>query len=915
MKRYVRAIVACVAVVPMLMLTSMAGAQGQPTAEQMRMINQLPPSQREQALEALRQSQPTSAEQQSDISEDLTPVPMEFGEDAVELDEDEQGPLRADAGSRLIIDLVPHTSLTPDELTAIQDDPVLSRLGGSQFYELDEFGVLELPGLQKVLLLGLTSEAITQRLGAIPDLRYFDINATLLDTETIGAEALEPFGYDVFEAGETGFQPDLAGPVPPDYVLGPGDSIRVQLFGNVNGIYEFEVSRDGVLNLPNLGPITVAGLPFSEFRADLNNRVREMLIGTQVSVTMGALRTIRVFVLGDVNRPGSYVISSLSTISSALYRSGGVSDIGTLRNIQLKRQGRTVATLDLYDLLLLGDTSGDVRLQPTDVIFVPPIGDTVGVAGAVRRPAVYELKRTATVADAIALAGGMRSEAYPLGARLERISGDRNRVVISINAESSEATKLPVAGGDVLFIPEILPDLQQSVLLSGFAQRPGPYQWRPGMRLTDLIPSPMALRSGADATYILIRRESRRDRSVSVVSADLSAAILAPQSTDNIELQPRDTVYVFGLAFGRQRVMAPIMEELALQARFGEPFNHVRVAGEVRAPGTYPLEPDMRVSDLIRAGGSLSEQAFSLAAELTRFAVVGGQYRAKEVVDIDLSALLNGDAQHDLTLTAHDHLRIDLLPDWNTDWSVTLEGEVRFPGEYPILRGETLRQLIERAGGLTEQAFPEGAIFLRESLRQREREQMEILTRRMEADLATMSLETADTTGAETLAIGQSLLDQLRNAEPVGRLVIDIELLSQRVEADQVVRDIELKNGDRLLVPTTSQEVTVIGETQHPTSHIFQPGLARDDYISLSGGLTRKADKKLIYVVRASGAVISSSRSRWFGRGTNTEMRPGDTIVVPLETDRIRPLTFWTNVTQILYQSALAVAAIQTFGN
>jgi len=630
---------------------------------------------------------------------------------------------------------------------------------------------------------------------------------------------------------------------------------------------------------------------------------------------MGALRTIRVFVLGDVNMPGSYVISSMSTISSALYRSGGISEVGTLRRIQLKRQGRTVATLDLYDLLLKGDTSGDVRLQPADVIFVPPIGETIGVAGAVSRPAIYELKGHATAGDVVALAGGLRSEAYPSGAKLEHISDDRNRVILSLNLDSPDGANVPVSGGDVLLIPEVLPELKGSVTLAGFAQRPGPYQWRPGMRLTDLIPSPIALRPGADSSYVLIRRASQTDRSVSVVSADLSVAFFDFESSENIELQPLDAVHVFGLAFGRQRVIAPIMEELQLQARFGDPLNEVQVSGEVRAPGAYPLESGMRISDLVRAGGSLGEQAFALEAELTRFSIVDGERRAREVIDIDLHALLGGNNQEDLILTAHDHLRIDLLPDWNTDWSATLEGEVRFPGEYQILRGETLRQLISRAGGLTDHAFREGAIFLRESLKDREREQMEILARRMESDLATLSLETLETTGAEALDIGQSLLDQLRTTEPVGRLVIDIEQLSQRVDSELIVQDIELKNGDRLLIPTRSQEVTVIGEAQHPTSHIFQPGLVRDDYVSLSGGLTRKADKKLIYVVRASGAVISSSQSRWFGRGKNTEMRPGDTIVVPLETDRIRPLTFWTNVTQILYQGAIAVAAIQTFSD
>jgi protein involved in polysaccharide export with SLBB domain len=226
-----------------------------------------------------------------------------------------------------------------------------------------------------------------------------------------------------------------------------------------------------------------------------------------------------------------------------------------------------------------------------------------------------------------------------------------------------------------------------------------------------------------------------------------------------------------------------------------------------------------------------------------------------------------------------------------------------------------LRQVLQRAGGLTEAAFPEGAIFLRDSLREREQEQIDALARRIEADLTQLSLETLETTGAAALETGQTLLRQLREIEAVGRLVIDLEQLAARASGAELVSDVELRNGDRLLVPKHAQEVTVIGETQQNTSHLFQPGLTRDDYIDMSGGLTRRADRKLIYVVRASGAVVTGNRSRWFGRGGGTEMRPGDTIVVPLETDRIRPLTFWTQVTQIIYQGAIAVAAIQSFSN
>jgi protein involved in polysaccharide export with SLBB domain len=883
--------------------------------EQQAILDQLPPAQRQQALDALEQlQQQTHGPKTPEDAEDETAPILGLEDDPKALLEPEPEELSAQGGSRLVIDFEPRFDLEARELGALENDAALKRIMGSQYFELDDRGVLAIPGLPEIPLRGLTQEAIEARLGAEPALKPFQISVFLLDVESAAAEALEPFGYDVFGTRSAGFKPVTSGPVPPDYVLGPGDSIRVQLFGNINGIYEFEVSRDGVLNLPELGPITVAGLPFSEFRQDLNRGVEQMLIGTQVSVTMGELRTIQVFVLGDANWPGSYVVSSLATISSALYSSGGISSIGSLRRVQLKRNGQVVTSLDLYDLLLRGDTSGDKRLQPGDVIFIPPVGKTVGVAGAVRRPAIYELRGEAQANEVVTLAGGLRPVAYPSAARIERIDENNRRVTVSVDFEADEGARTRMFDGDTLYIPEVLPRLQGSVVLAGHVQRPGAVQLRPGMRLSDLIPSANFLLPGADTSYVLVRREDDQSN-VYVASANVNEAWSNPGSEENLLLKARDTVHVFSLAFGRQRIIQPLLEELNLQARVGQPFSEVSISGSVRAPGTYPLEAGMRISDLLRAGGRLSEEAYTLRAELARYEIVDGEYRTSDVIDIDLDAILRGSREADLALQEHDNLRISTVPEWDSLWSVSLQGEVKFPGTYRIRRGETLRQVLHRAGDLTDAAFPEGAIFLRESLREREQEQIDALATRLEADLATLALEARDTSGGQTLETGQSLLRQLREIRAVGRLVIDLEQLAARTTSSELVNDVELRDGDELLVPKQSQEITILGETQQNTSHLFQPGLSRDDYIEMSGGLTRRADKKRIYVVRASGAVVTGNRSRWFGRRQGTELRPGDTIVVPLDADRIRPLTFWTNVTQILYQSALAVAAVQTFGN
>jgi protein involved in polysaccharide export with SLBB domain len=428
------------------------------------------------------------------------------------------------------------------------------------------------------------------------------------------------------------------------------------------------------------------------------------------------------------------------------------------------------------------------------------------------------------------------------------------------------------------------------------------------MRLSDVIDSTDELMPGVDIGYVLIRRESRRGGPIEALSTSLSDALTARDSERDVLLYPGDSIYVFSMAMGRQRIVEPLLEELRTQATIDRPAQEVQISGNVRAPGVYPLETGMRISDLIRAGGNLSEHAYSLEAELTRYDISADGSRKSKTRKVDLYAIRQGDSSADFTLQEFDYLIVKRTPEWDTVWTVVIEGEVLFPGEYRVQRGETLSDVVRRAGGLTSAAFPEGAVFLRDSLREKEKQQLETLARRMEADLA--SLQASDTRGSETLNTGRVLLEQIRNTDAVGRLVIDLPSL-----AEDSGMSVEVRDGDRLLVPTTTQVVTVIGETQQNTSHLYFSDMKRDDYIALSGGLTRRADKKLIYVVRANGSVVAGHRSRWFGRGSTIGIRPGDTIVVPLDTDRMRPLTFWGNVTQILYQGAIAVAAIKTFDN
>jgi polysaccharide biosynthesis/export protein len=794
------------------------------------------------------------------------------------------------------------------------------RILRSNPYAINRFGVLELPGLPAIPLAGLTASEATKRLAADPELSAWFVRVVLLRLVPTGQQALKPFGYDLFEGVPSTFAPVSDIQVPADYIVGPGDKFRLQLYGNETSKYELVVERDGRVNFPKLGPIFVSGMTFDVARETIEEHVARQFIGTHVSVSMGDLRAIRVFVLGEAEKPGSYTVSGLSTMTNALFASGGVKKIGSLRKIDLKRNGKLITTLDLYDLLLHGDTSGDRQLMPGDVIFIPPIGNTVSVDGAVRRPAIYELKHESTAEQVVALAGGLLPDADAKLGQLERILPSSLREMRNVDLTTPEGSTTKIDDGDKLKVPEIRPTLENSVTLAGYVHRSGQFQYQKGLRLSSILGSFDELKPEADLHYIMIRRQVPPEERIEVISADLVRALAARGSAADPELRPRDQVFVFNLSADRGRVMEPIIRDLELQATPDKPEQVVKVGGRVKAPGRYPLEPTMHVSDLIRAGGSLEDAAYRGQAELTRYAVVDGDARQTELISVDLAAIRRGEPGADLQLKPYDVLVIKPIPLWMEPGTIEVVGEVRFPGKYPIHQGETLHSVMLRAGGFTEAAFPEGTVFVREDLKKREKEQLELLANRMQSDLAALALEAIASSavsnsgggaaGGQSLAVGQQLLAQLRDAKPVGRLVVDISAV-QREQAGGP-EDVAIKDGDRLMIPKKTPEITILGEVQSPTSHVYQPGLTRDEYIAKSGGTTQKADRKRIYIVRANGDVVSGGRSGWFRRTQNLEMRPGDTIVVPLDTERVNALPMWQAITTILYNLAVALLAVRS---
>jgi polysaccharide export outer membrane protein len=780
-------------------------------------------------------------------------------------------------------------------------------------YQLDTNGALILPGFEPITLAGLDDDQATRRLGAVEAFRKLDIKLSKLPVKKVGIAGLQPFGHDLFKDSASTFAPVTDVPVPSDYVVGPGDQLNVQLYGSQNRNLRLVVGRDGRVSFPELGPVEVGGRTFQRVASEIEARVSRQMIGVRASVAMGDTRSIRVFVMGEANRPGSYTVSGLATMTSAIYAAGGIKPFGSLRDVQLKRAGAVVRRLDLYDLLLRGDTSDDAKLLPGDVIFVPATSATVAVDGEVNRPAIYEIKSNTSVSDIVALAGGLTTQADTRRAALVRVNDRQARVVLDVPLAGSVGKGELLRPGDSLRVLRLRPTIDEGVTVEGHVYRPAPVAWHEGLRLTDVIGSVDELKPNADLGYILIRRELPPDRRVELLSADLGAALREPASQKNVVLMPRDRILVFDQESGRQQLLAPVLDELRRQSRIDSPSEIVRIDGRVKARGDYPLEPHMHVSDLLRAGGGLQDAAYGAKAELTRYRIAS-DVRTTQLIEIDLAAVLRGDTTADLQLQPFDFLNVKEVPEWSEQEQVTLAGEVRFPGTYPIQRGETLRSVLARAGGLTTLAFPEGSVFTRKELKAREQEQVDRLAERLQSDLAATALQAAAANQGQAgaaLSVGQSLLNQLKSSKAVGRLVIDLNAVLAATPGSSL--DVVLREGDQLIIPKQKQEVTVIGEVQNNTSHFYRDHLTRDDYIGLSGGITRKADRGRIYIVRADGSVVSSEGAGWFRRSGQVAMRPGDTIVVPLDTERMPALPLWQAVTSIVYNLAIAAAAVNSF--
>lgn len=754
--------------------------------------------------------------------------------------------------------------------------------------------------------------------------------------QATAGQRLDIYGTSLFQQVPSTFAPVQNIPVGPDYILGPGDQIDVELSGQVNRQLSVWIDRNGTIFIPELGSVRVAGLPYSELNHFLNTQLGRIYRNFTVNATLGSLRTIQVFIVGQARRPGSFSISSLSTLLNALFASGGPSATGSMRDIQVKRGGQTIDHFDLYDLLLHGDKSHDIPLATGDVIFIPFAGPQVAVLGAVNHPAIYELKGETSVAQALELAGGENSAASDGDVLLERVFEHSNRSVEDVSLAKSQTTMM--RAGDIVSVRTVVDRFRNAVTLRGNVANPGRYAWHPGMRVSDLIPNKESL-----ITRDYWRKRNQLGQFV-VQQSESSFAIPFTQAQPNATQQRGGTQ-------SQPAQGNPQTQNASGQASsLDQQLQSQLIPGQQQTEGALQLSGNAPVT--AAPGGNQSSSSSSqgggnsVGAALTGNA---GPFRAKNDVvlsapDIDWSyavierqdaktlttslipfnlgkIVLDGDASQDVELLPGDVVTIfskaDIrVPSTQQTRYVRLEGEFVAAGVYSVLPGETLRGLLQRAGGFTPDAYLYASEFTRQSTQRVEQQRLSEYADELEAQVSSTSasqqaraLNASDQAAAlASEAAARAAVARLRRITPIGRIVLDLKPDSEGIDS---VPDIALEDGDRFVVPRVPANVNVEGQVYSANAFVFRSGQHVLDYLHKAGGPDREADRKRIFLLRADGSVVS----RQYAKVERAPIYPGDTIVVPPVLDRRSILQRIVDISQIAGSLGLSVAALDVLAH
>jgi protein involved in polysaccharide export with SLBB domain len=720
---------------------------------------------------------------------------------------------------------------------------------------------------------------------------------------------LDRFGSDVFVnrmtsltgRGIAGRDSPLDVPLGPDYIVGSGDKLTIDLWGGVTQSIARTVDRDGRILLPEAGVVQVAGLSLGKVQGVIESALKPQFRNAQIAITVSGLRSVRVYVVGDVQRPGGYDISALATPLSILYAAGGPTAIGSLRFLRHYRGSQLVEEVDLYDFLLHGIRKGGAQFQSGDTLLVPPAGPQVAISGAVKRQAIYELRTgETTLATVMADAGGFTSAASLSHIKIERIDANHQRETVTLpnpanngDREDDDAlAHFQVRDGDRISVEPILPYSQRAIYLIGHVARPGRMAYVDGMRLSDV------LRSYQD----MLPEPAAHGEIIRLVPPELHAETIDFNVPDvlignaNIDLRPFDTVRVFG----RYQVDAP----------------KVSIRGEVMRPGEYPMFNGMTAAQLVRMAGGFKRDALTESADLTSYNVDGGREVTEKLTTVRIGAAVTGaEPGADVPLQPGDILAVHQITNWaNIGESVTIQGQVRYPGSYGFHDGERLSSVLLRTGGMLSTAYPAGAVLVREQVKGLEQSSRDALVRQIEANSAAARLSpaTAGANSASALQLIKAQQDQviaeLQSHPPTGRMVIHI---SADIESwANTPADIELRPGDVLTVPKKPGFVLVAGQVYNATALTYTPDKTAGWYLSHAGGTNSSANRKEVFVIRANGSVVGRRSGGFFdGDVLSTKLDPGDVVVVPQKV--IGGSMLWRN---LLIAGQLAASTAITAG-
>jgi len=689
-------------------------------------------------------------------------------------------------------------------------------------------------------------------------------------------------------------------PAGPGYVVGPGDSLSIEIWGGVSESITRVIDREGRIALPESGSVAVAGLTLERVQSIVAETLKSQYRNVQVAVTVAGLRSIRIYVVGDVQWPGAYDISSLSTPLNALYAAGGPTNVGSLRVIRHYRGKELIGEIDLYDFLLHGVQTED-RLQAGDTVLVPPAGPQIAVYGAVKRPAIYELIGKATLATVLDEAGGATAAAELAHIEIDRIDANKERETVTLDLPASSSPEsawasiatFAVFDGDRVRVSPILPYSQRVVYMQGHVARPGSVSYRDGMHLSDVLHSYRdLLPEPADKGEIV--RLTPPDLHPETIEFNVPDALIG---NINLPLQPFDTIRIFG----RYEADAP----------------KVTVAGEVLRPGTYSLSAGMTAAQLVLMAGGFKRDALLNNADLTSYQIEGESTVISERTSVSIGdAIVHPGGVTDVPLKPGDVLTVHQIAGWNDiGASITIEGEVAHPGSYGIQQGERLSSILRRAGGLRDTSYPEGAVLDRDEVRQLEEKSREELIRQIETSATAASINPSlgagdkDPTATAQLIAQQQrdVIARLRSAPVSGRLVIHIS--SDIASWENTPDDIEVRAGDVLRIPKRPGFVLVSGQVYNATAITFSPDKTARWYLERAGGPTEIANNGHIFIVRANGSVIGRNSGSWFDHDVlSTNLGPGDAVVVPEKI--IGASVFWRNLLTVAqFSSSIAVTA------